>query len=216
MRRFVWTFAAVVAAATAGDVAQALIGNRVMTIKTMTFTLPAKLSGRCRKAVMAATTEAEGRATLQECKIPFTRDVYSRLKTRTPPAEWEAALSGAPIGKIAIKTDGDVLTYFIVAQERPLSMASLGDAFPIRRVIYEGQLDTKMQQALGPIHDFDGVVRVLRENGVNFEQDGGSLLPGSVPKDISQLLLDKPGEPVVVQGKDNGVIYARRVPPPQP
>ena len=93
-------------------------------------------------------------------------------------------------------------------------MASLAEAFPIRRVTYEGKLSPPTQEDIAPLHDIDEVIRLLAAHNVHFAQDSGTLLSSSVPETISKALADLPaGEPIVYQEKDHGVIYARRAAP---
>lgn len=213
MRVRVGIMAAGIAIAWGGS-ALAAPSDRMMSVTTIRFVMPAKLSSACTIKLHQATTTTEATAALSGCKISFDRDRYTKLKSKTPPAEWEADLHSAPIGRVTLRTNGNFGTFFVVDEERILGMATLADAFPIRRVLYEGVLDRDMQQALGPIHDIDGVIRVLREHKVSFVEDGGTLLARSVPEDVAKTLTDKPGEPIVIQSKDHGVIYARRAAQP--
>lgn len=196
----------------AGTPAWAL-SDHVLTVATLTFTMPKKLSDACRKAIPAASTEVEAAATLDVCRIPFVRTSSSRLRSKTPPEEWAATLAAAPIGKPALRQEGDLYTFTIVQSDRIIGLASVADSFAIRRVIYQGMLDGDMQRELGPIHDMDGVIRVLTAHHVRFVEDGGTLLARSLPADIVKSLTDKPEEPVVIQHKDQGEIYTRRTGP---
>ncbi len=196
----------------AGTPAWAL-SDHVLTVATLTFTMPKTLSDGCRKTIPAAATEAEAAAALDACKVPFVRDSFSKLRSKTPPEEWAAALAAAPIGKAALRQEGDRYTFVIVQSDRVIGMASIADSFAIRRLIYQGMLDADMQRELGPIHDMDGVIRVLSAHHVRFVEDGGTLLARSLPADVVQSLTDKPAEPVVIQAKDHGEIYTRRTVP---
>lgn len=196
-----------------GHTAQAAYSDRIMSVATITFIAPKTISPLCQAHLEAAATEQEATSALNACKIGFDRDHFSRLKSKTP--DYDAALAAAPIGKVVLTHKGPVSTYTVIQQERVLSMASLNDAFPIRRVLYEGVLDGAMQTALTPIHDMDGVIKILRDHHVVFVEDGGTLLARSVPADIVKTLTDQPGEPIVVQAKDHGTIYARRMAPRQ-
>lgn len=204
-----WAAAAVLTTIFAADAVWAL-SDRMMTVVTMTFTMPPKVSPACNQKITAAKTQAEGLAALNECKIPYARDTYSRLKSKTPAEDYAAALAAAPIGQIALKLDGDKYTYFIVLNERVVGMASISNTMPVRRVLYEGMLTPKMQKELGPIHDMDGVIRVLAANNFRYTEDTATLFIGSVPEEVGQALIAHPGDPYVIQRRENGVIYARR------
>jgi hypothetical protein len=189
------------------------LSDHVLTVATLAFTMPKTLSDACRARIPAAASEAEAAATLDACRIPFVRTSSSRLRSQTPPEEWAATLAAAPIGKPALRQEGDRATFTIVQSDRIIGLASVADSFAIRRIIYQGMLDADMQRELGPIHEMDGVIRVLTAHHVRFVEDGGTLLARSLPADVVKSLTDKPDEPVVIQHRDQGEIYTRRMGP---
>lgn len=213
MRKIEVRLIAALAIAVSGiEVAHA--SDRIMDVATVTFSLPPKVAPDCTAALAKVETEAQATALLTRCGIAFDRDHYSLLKSKVPTADWARALADAPIGKATLRKEGGVYTYAIVLQERVLGMASLGEAFPIRRVIYEGTLDAATQKKLAPLHNIDDVIRVLIDRDIKFTQDGGTLLSGSVPADVSgPLATMAAGEPILVQARDHGTIYARRSAP---
>jgi len=78
-------------------------------------------------------------------------------------------------------------------------------------VMYEGMLDASMQKALGPIHDMDSVIKVLKAHNIRFVEDTGTIFAGTIPDEVAKALVDNPNDPYVIQRKDSGVIYTRRM-----